>query len=181
IQGYKLIQDEQNKIKNVFQLQQDLLSLRLIKLLDREICDILIYTLIATDGGQPRLSGRMKITIKIMDVNDNSPIMDRKEIYVQLSELTPIDNLVTRIHAFDGDSGLNGQIRYSISLIDPPSANKTFKLDSESGELKLAKLLDYEIEKHYRLTICAADRGQGSMPAFSIVDVTVKDENDNEP
>ncbi|CAF0953706.1 unnamed protein product [Didymodactylos carnosus] len=181
IQGYKLVEDKQNKMKGTFQLHQDLLSLHLMKSLDREICDILIYTLVATDGGQPPLSGRMKIIIKIIDVNDNSPIMDRKDIYVQLSELTPINNLVTRIHAIDGDSGLNGQIRYTIQSIDPPSANKTFKLDLDTGELKLAQLLDYEIEKHYSLKIRAADRGQGSMPAIATVNISIKDENDNKP
>ena len=193
IQGYQLFEDNstaktpRNKIVNAFQIEyskkNDLLALRLMKVLDRELCDSLHYTLQAFDGGQPQaLVGRLTIRINILDVNDMSPVFDRSDIRVMLSESTSVGALVARVHAFDGDTGLNGLVYYTIVSLDPPS-NGTFLLGKESGDVRLGRALDYEKEKIYRLKIKAQDNGpqQGSISAFATVDIEVKDENDNAP
>ena len=56
-------------------------------------------------------------------------------------------------------------------------------LSKETGELRLGKHLDYEKEKVYRIKIKAQDNGpqQVSIPAFAMVYIDVKDENDNFP
>ena len=193
IQGYTLLEDNstaktnRNKLLNAFQIEyskkNELLALRLMKVLDRESCDSLQYVLQAYDGGQPQaLVGRLNIRMNILDVNDMSPVFDRSDIRVLLSESTSIGSLVARVHAFDGDTGLNGLVHYSIVSLDPPS-NGTFQLSKESGEIRLGKSLDYEKEKLYRLKIKAQDNGpqQGSIPAFATIDIDIKDENDNYP
>lgn len=193
VQGYKLIEDNstskttRNKILDAFQIEyskkNDLLALRLMKTLDRELCDSLNYVLQAYDGGQPQpLVGKLNIRIHILDVNDMSPVFDRSDIRVLLSETTTLGSLVARVHAFDADSGLNGLVHYTIVSLDPPS-NGTFSLSKENGDIRLEKALDYEKEKHYRLKIKAQDNGpqQGSIAAFATVDIDVKDENDNKP
>jgi len=193
IQGYKLFEENStiknfiNKIPQAFQIEyskkNDLLALRLMKILDRELCDSLQYVIQAYDGGQPQpLIGKLNIRINILDVNDMSPIFDRSDIQVLLSESTSIGSLVARVHAFDGDTGLNGLVYYTIVSLDP-SSNGTFILSKETGEIRLGKKLDYEKEKSFRMKIKAQDNGpqQGSIPAFATINIDVKDENDNYP
>ncbi|CAF2869332.1 unnamed protein product [Rotaria sp. Silwood2] len=188
IQGYTLLEDNStNKILNAFQIEytkkNDLLALRLIKILDRELYHSLEYIIQAYDGGQPQaLISRLNIYINILDVNDMSPIFDRSEINVLLSESTSIGTFIARVHAFDGDAGLNGLIYYTIVSLDPPS-NGTFILSKETGEIHLGKSLDYEKEKSYRIKIKAQDNGpqQVSIPAFAMIYIDIKDENDNYP
>ncbi|CAF4677321.1 unnamed protein product [Rotaria sp. Silwood1] len=194
IQGYKLIEENStitknslNKISQAFQIEyskkNDLLALRLMKILDRELCDLLKYIIQAYDGGQPQpLISKLHVRINILDVNDMSPVFDRSDIRVLLSESTSIGSLVARVHAFDGDTGLNGLIYYTIVSLDPP-LNGTFLLSKETGEIRLGKKLDYEKEKVFRIKIKAQDNGpqQGSIPAFATVDIDIKDENDNHP
>ena len=193
IQGYKLFEENSttknfiNKIPQAFQIEyskkNDLLALRLVKILDRELCDSLQYVLHAYDGGQPQpLIGKLNIRINILDVNDMSPVFDRSDIHVLLSESTSIGSLVARVHAFDGDTGLNGLVYYTIVSLDPP-INESFILSKETGELRLGKKLDYEKEKVFRIKIKAQDNGpqQGSISSFATVNVDVKDENDNYP
>ncbi|CAF3630949.1 unnamed protein product [Rotaria sp. Silwood1] len=188
IQGYNLLEDNStNKILNAFQIEytkkNDLLALRLIKILDRELYHSLEYIIQAYDGGQPQaLIGRLNIYINILDVNDMSPVFDRSEINILLSESTSIGSLIARVHAFDGDTGLNGLVYYTIVSLDPPS-NGTFMLSKETGEIHLGKSLDYEKEKSYRIKIKAQDNGpqQVSIPAFAMIYIEIKDENDNYP
>lgn len=193
IQNYKLFEDNStiknfiNKIPQAFQLEyskkNDLLALRLMKSLDRELCDTLKYVIQAYDGGQPQpLIGKLNIRINILDVNDMSPVFDRSDIRVILSESTAVGSLVARVHAYDGDTGLNGLVYYSIVSLDPPS-NGTFLLSKETGEIRLGNKLDYEKEKSFRLKIKAQDNGpqQGSIPAFATINIDIKDENDNYP
>jgi hypothetical protein len=111
-----------------------------------------------------------------------SPVFDRSDIHVLLSESTSIGSLVARVHAYDRDTGLNGLVYYTIVSLDPPG-NGTFLLAKETGEIRLGKRLDYEKEKTFRMKIKAQDNGpqQGSMAAFAIVNIDIKDENDNYP
>ncbi|CAF4691948.1 unnamed protein product [Rotaria magnacalcarata] len=188
IQGYNLFEDNStNKIINAFQIEyskkNDLLALRLNKTLDRELYHSLEYIIQAFDGGQPQaLIGRLNIYINILDVNDMSPVFDRSEINVLISESTPISSFIGRVHAFDGDTGLNGLVYYTIVSSDPP-ANGTFILSKETGEMHLGRSLDYEKEKSYRIKIKAQDNGpqQVSIPAFAMIHIDIQDENDNYP
>jgi hypothetical protein len=188
IQGYNLIENNiTNKILNAFSIEyskkNDLLALRLMKILDRELYHSLEYIIQAYDGGQPQpLIGKLNIRINILDVNDMSPVFERSDIHVILSELTSIGSLVARVHAYDRDTGLNGLVYYTIVSLDPPS-NGTFILSKETGEVRLGKRLDYEKEKSYRMKIKAQDNGpqQGSIATFAMLYIEIKDENDNYP
>jgi hypothetical protein len=188
IQGYNLTEkNSTNKILKAFQIEyskkNDLLALRLMKILDRELYHSLEYIVQAYDGGEPQvLRGYLNIYINILDVNDMSPIFDRSDTHVLLSESTSIGALVARVHAYDRDTGINGLVYYTIVSIDPP-ANGTFLLSKETGEVRLGKKLDYEKEKFYRMKIKAQDNGpqQGSIATFAMVNIEIKDENDNYP
>jgi hypothetical protein len=188
IQGYNLTEkNSTNKILKAFQIEfskkTDLLALRLMKTLDRELYHSLEYVVQAYDGGEPQvLLGHLNIYINILDVNDMSPVFDRSDTHVLLSESTSVGALVARVHAYDRDTGVNGLVYYTIVSLDPP-INGTFILSKETGEIRLGKRLDYEKEKFYRMKVKAQDNGpqQGSIATFATVNIEIKDENDNYP
>ena len=79
-------------------------------------------------------------------------------------------------------SGSESGITYSIVGGDP---DKTFKIDdSKSGNITLAKALDYESKKNYKLIIRATFSSPGNVPDVTAEvtgEVTVTDVNDNKP
>ena len=191
IQKYRLIEENStNPILDAFQLEyskkNDLLALRLLKLLDRELCSRLQYTIEVSDGGKPYpRTTRMTVQLNVVDVNDMSPIFDHSDLFFNLSESTSIGSLIGRVHATDRDIGPNGLINYTIISIDPSSSltKNLFSLSTQSGEIYLDGPLDFEKEKFYRIQIKAQDNGpqQGSTPSYVNVHINVQDENDNSP
>ena len=79
-------------------------------------------------------------------------------------------------------SGSESGITYSIVGEDP---HKTFKIDdSKSGNITLAKALDHESKKNYKLIIRATFSSPGNVPDVTAEvtgEVTVTDVNDNKP
>jgi hypothetical protein len=188
IQDYVLIEDNSiNRIQQAFQVEyskkNDLLALRLMKVLDRELLSSLEYHLQASDGGQPQArTGRLTIRIHILDVNDMSPVFDHADLRIVVSESTTIGTVIARVHASDRDIGMNSLINYTLVSVEPIS-NGRFELAVQTGELRLNQPLDYEREQVFRLKIKAQDNGpqQGSLPAYTTIRIDVNDENDNYP
>ena len=78
-------------------------------------------------------------------------------------------------------SGSHAGIKYSIVGGDP---DNTFTIDSDNGKITLAKALDYETKKFYRLIIRATLPSSNNAPdvtAEVVGEVTVTDVNDNKP
>uniref|UniRef100_A0A4W6EDV5 Cadherin domain-containing protein n=1 Tax=Lates calcarifer TaxID=8187 RepID=A0A4W6EDV5_LATCA len=85
LQSYSLKPTDNFNLK--LQNQQDgskKVEMVLQKQLDRETQEHLSLTLTATDGGDPQLSGTMRVEISISDVNDNAPVFERSsyEAYI---------------------------------------------------------------------------------------------------
>ncbi len=81
-------------------------------------------------------------------MNDNTPIFEQMIYQKSLPENQPIDSIILRIHANDGDEGDNARISYSI---DDPSL--TFSINQQTGEIDLQKNLDYEKIRSYSIAI----------------------------
>lgn len=64
--------------------------------------------------------------------------------------------LYLQVVARDDDYGLNGQMSYTLS---GGNDDGSFSLTS-SGQLRLEKLLDREIQDHYELIVIAIDSGE---------------------
>ncbi|XP_048855780.1 protocadherin-23 [Brienomyrus brachyistius] len=148
--------------------------------LDREVTDSYTLTVTAFDGGQPPLDGSALVKVTMLDVNDNTPAFESMEYHVRLSERSPPGTMLTRVLAQDLDQGPNAQIQYEII-----SGNSIgcFRMDHLSGSLVLNQSLDYEEDARFALTIQASD-GDGlgrRNVAFSVVHISVLDENDNFP
>ncbi|KAM9342268.1 protocadherin-8 [Pholidichthys leucotaenia] len=158
-----------------------LAELVLVRQLDREVEDSYTVEVTATDGGAPPKSGSMTVSIKVLDFNDNSPTFEHGSLKVELSEDSPVGHRVLRVHAFDPDDGINGEVLYSFSGGLSPEAARAFRLDPVSGDVTLRARVDYERKRSYELSIEAADRGAHSVPSTCRVAIEIVDVNDNAP
>ncbi|XP_029134917.2 protocadherin gamma-C5-like isoform X6 [Labrus bergylta] len=151
------------------------------KSLDRETQASFRLLLTAVDGGQPEKSGSTLLLIRILDVNDNSPVFDEPVKTVKLLENVARGTLVTKLNASDADSGNNGEISFLFSKYTPERVLNLFSVDSKSGEIRVKGDVDYEKAPRYHITVQARDGGSPAMEGSCNVIVDVIDVNDNTP
>ncbi|MGH0151367.1 UNVERIFIED_CONTAM: hypothetical protein FKN15_020116 [Acipenser sinensis] len=82
------------------------------------------------------------------------------------------------VFATDADSGLNGQIEYSILS---GNQNDAFLIDTARGIVATNAILDREIFSSYKLILLATDKGSPQLTATTTVRIQVVDVNDNAP
>lgn len=85
-------------------------------------------------------------------------------------------SLVAAILATDDDSGINGEITYTVSEDDEEGM---FFLNPVTGVFNLTRALDYEAQQYYILTIRAEDGG-GQFTTIRVY-FNILDINDNPP
>ncbi|XP_055573594.1 protocadherin beta-16-like [Falco cherrug] len=153
-------------------------ELVLDRALDREQQAEIAFTITAVDGGSPPRSGTALIRVVVLDVNDNAPVFSRSLYKVPLLENSSQDTFVVAVSARDLDSGTNGEIAYSI-VQNSEENRHTFKINPESGQIRLKKSVDYEETKTYEIDVQATDGG--GLSAHCKVQVQVQDVNDNAP
>ncbi|XP_068181895.1 protocadherin gamma-C5-like isoform X1 [Antennarius striatus] len=151
------------------------------KVLDRETQASFRLMLTAVDGGQPEKSGSTLLLIKILDVNDNSPVFSESVKKVRLLENVAPGTLVTKLNATDVDSGNNGDISFLFSKYTPERVLNLFSVDSKSGELRVKGDVDYEKAAAYHITVQARDGGSPALEGSCNVIVDIIDVNDNAP
>ncbi|KAM9740611.1 protocadherin gamma-A2-like [Menidia menidia] len=147
------------------------------KPLDRERQEHISLVLMAEDGGEPQMTGTMKIYVTVLDANDNAPVFSKDIYKATISENSVIGTLVTKVTASDADKGSNGKVTYTIQN-SMDAVSKLFHINSE-GDVILNGRIDYEKEKTYNLDIEAVDQGGLSDSSKVIIDVI--DINDNCP
>ncbi|XP_037117182.1 protocadherin beta-16-like isoform X9 [Syngnathus acus] len=179
LQGYSLKPSDHFhlKLKN----QQDgskSVEMILQKPLDREAKEHLSLVLTAADGGDPQLTGTMRVEIVVLDSNDNAPVFTQEIYKVTVMETATKGTFMCTVSAVDADEGSNGRVSYSITntVDDVPV---TFEIDEKSGAVSLIGRLDYEKVAHYEIFVQASDDGGLTDSCRIIVEVT--DTNDNPP
>ncbi|XP_058505676.1 protocadherin gamma-C5-like [Solea solea] len=156
-------------------------ELVLNKSLDREKKAIHNLFLTAMDGGNPVKSGTSKITITVLDINDNMPLFENPFYKISLQENSANGSFVITTKATDIDEGPNGEIEYSLGIHTPPSVLSLFYIDVVTGDIYLKSPLDYENQTSYRIDVSAKDKGFPKMEGHCSVQVDVLDVNDNAP
>ncbi|XP_071534244.1 putative neural-cadherin 2 [Panulirus ornatus] len=158
--------------------------------LDRETTPEYEIQVVATDGGGLRGTG--VVVVRLVDVNDNPPRLERTLWHVEMDETWgagPPDNS-TLLH---------------ISVLDPDTANYFFYRVVEAsgwgwehfgmrtagyvGQLYALKTLDYEDDTHrrgFKFMVQVTDRGRGGWEDSRHLDsawvsVLLRDVNDNPP
>ncbi|XP_066446749.1 protocadherin gamma-B5-like isoform X19 [Eleutherodactylus coqui] len=153
-------------------------ELILEKPLDRETQNKHELILTASDGGNPIQTGTAIINIIVTDFNDNAPVFTQDVYKVSVRENIPVNSTILQVSASDEDEGVNAKITYSIST----TANDilmAFTFDSNNGELRTRRHLDYEVTKYYEISVQAKD--EGDLAAHAKILIEIIDENDNAP
>ena len=127
----------------------------------------------ATDGGTPSLFSQMDVTVRLNDINDNTPMFVNPVSAVDVPESTAINDRIITITATDADIGENARIMYSLS------GSALFNISASTGEIFLSGALDYETDTNYTIEITAANP-DGLQSTHSIL-IRVTDVNDNDP
>nr|BAD60800.1 protocadherin2-gamma-c6-sCP1 [Danio rerio] len=151
------------------------------KALDREKQSIHELILTALDGGNPVKSGTSLLQIIVQDINDNEPKFEVASYKASVVEKATFDLSVLKIKATDPDEGLNGEIEYLFAAHTPESVRNVFRVNVETGEIKVIGGLDYETKKSYTFDVCAKDKGNPELEGQSSVQIDIIDENDNPP
>ncbi|XP_042325607.1 protocadherin-23 [Sceloporus undulatus] len=118
------------------------------------------------------------VTVLIQDMNDNAPQFEQDYFKISVWEGQAYNTYIMQIYATDPDSGLNGDIEYSVLS---GNTNRAFVIDSTQGIMSTNMILDREDISSYRLVVQAADRGTPRLSATSTVEIQVVDINDNVP
>lgn len=79
------------------------------------------------------------------------------------------------VAASDNDSGSNGRLSYKISSIvalnnieDQALVASHFTLDSTTGVVETAAVLDYEFVQSYEITVTATDNGANKRSRYAL-------------
>uniref|UniRef100_A0A8C5DPG9 Protocadherin beta-16-like n=1 Tax=Gouania willdenowi TaxID=441366 RepID=A0A8C5DPG9_GOUWI len=179
VQSYSLQQNDHFKLNmNTKAGGRKYCELVLDKELDREDKKEMMLLLTALDGGSPQRSGTVVIHVTVLDANDNAPVFSQSVYKASLPENSPLDTLVITVSATDADDGVNSEITYGVDHVSDENSD-TFILNSKTGEVRVAGMIDYERVSSFELQISASD-GLGLVSyATLIIDIT--DVNDNAP
>nr|XP_014343935.1 PREDICTED: cadherin-23 [Latimeria chalumnae] len=150
-------------------------------LVDREKGDFYMITVVADDGG-PKKDSTVKVSITILDVNDNNPEFDiTSDSSVDVREDVAVGKRVAVVLARDQDTGENGLVSFAIIA---GNIGETFKIQTTNttyGEVFTRRSLDRELIDRYILTLQASDSGSQPRRKNHILVINILDVNDNPP
>ncbi|XP_061102894.1 protocadherin-23 [Conger conger] len=135
-----------------------------------------VHLVVLADNG--RQTAHCRVTISLHDVNDNPPSFEQHYYKTAVWEGQIPSTYVMQVFALDADSGLHGQVDYSILS---GNHNNAFVIDSTRGILATNAVLDREIVPSYKLVLQAVDRGSPPLTGTSTIRIQVVDVNDNSP
>ncbi|XP_036932002.1 protocadherin-19 isoform X8 [Acanthopagrus latus] len=148
--------------------------------LDYETTQIYEIDVQAKDLGPNSIPAHCKVTVNVMDTNDNPPVISLLSLnteMVEVSENAQRGYVIALVRVSDKDSGANGKVQCRLQ------GNVPFRLQEyESFSTILVDgRLDREQKDTYNLTIQAEDSGTPPLRATKSLVVKVTDENDNPP
>ncbi|XP_076227334.1 FAT atypical cadherin kugelei isoform X9 [Nomia melanderi] len=144
------------------------------KALDRETIDRYELVIVGTDG---KYVFKTRVTVQVLDVNDNPPYCLRYRYRDILSEGSHPGTYVLTVLATDYDDEPNAKLRFYLT----GDNNDKFSLDKETGVLKTIGQLDRESQARYSLTAHVQDRDKPSWECSSQLEILISDLNDNAP
>ncbi|XP_055000050.1 protocadherin alpha-2 isoform X10 [Sorex araneus] len=175
---YSFSSDVPSIIKTKFKIDPSSGEMRTQGLLDYEETKYYEIQVIAYDNGTPSMSGHCKISVKLVDINDNIPEISITSLSLPIGEDALLGTVIALIRVSDQDSGANGQVTCSLTPHSPFKLVSTFK---NYYSLVLDSALDRESVSHYQVVVTARDGGSPPLWATASVAVEVSDVNDNAP
>ncbi|XP_026526161.1 desmoglein-2 [Notechis scutatus] len=160
-------------------------ELNITGIVDREQTPMLHLRGYAINQRGENLERPLDLRIKVLDVNDNSPVFSQTSFSGSVEELCEVGTLVLKINATDADepNTFNSKIAFRIISQEPNDLN-AFVINKATGEVRTATFqLDREIRNSYSLVVEAKDcdgeeRGNAQVTSLQI---KILDVNDNIP
>ena len=126
---------------------------------DFESANTYTLTVVAVDLGSPPQNSTCRVTVEVVDSNDHTPIItfptgDNPSVTIPLH--TAPGSEVARVVAYDLDSGVNGELRYSISMANVTSI---FHIDETSGVITLGDRNLPQDVRSYNVVVSVRDNG----------------------
>ncbi|KAM9765440.1 protocadherin-17 isoform 4-T4 [Menidia menidia] len=147
--------------------------------IDYEESPVIEIDVQAKDLGPNPIPGHCKVTVKVLDRNDNWPSIGFVSVTQgAISEATTPGTVIALVRVTDKDSGRNGQLQCRVL------GNVPFKLQENYDNLYTVvtdRPLDREVQDEYNITIVAKDNGIPPLNSTKSFTVKILDENDNVP
>lgn len=181
---YDFAEGSPEEVKGKFQIDPISGAVTLKSLVDFESARSYELNIQAYDMGLNSIPSTCKVTIEVVDVNDNAPVINIKPMtsmsdgVAYITEAAAVESFVALISTSDRDSGENGYVRVSLN------GHEHFKLQQAYGNSLMVvttTTLDREKIPEYNLTFEAEDMGSPPFKTLKQYTVRVKDENDNPP
>ncbi|KAL0973689.1 hypothetical protein UPYG_G00209600 [Umbra pygmaea] len=143
---------------------------------DREQQSSYTFMVKAVDGGQPPSASYAKVTINVVDVNDNRPVFvipSSNYTYDLVQSTTTPGSVVTRVFAIDNDTGINAELHYSII---GGSQRGLFAIDKTTGNITLQEKIVSSDQGLHRLVVKVKDLGQPeSLHAIALIHLFINE------
>lgn len=145
--------------------------------LDRETRDEYNLAIACRDRGLDPQVAIKHITVRVTDINDNSPLFRRTQYQASLIENNFVGAFIAHVNATDADAGSNGAIRYDVE----PNYQKLFKVDHSTGVVSAAVMFDHEEIQQIKFRVIASDKADKPRTSVATITVDIEDVNDERP
>lgn len=156
-----------------FEIDQKTGDIRTSAPLDFEV--IPQYTL-RVRAEDPSYQVETDVVIRIININDNSPIFDPAHYETSIPENHSRTNPFLTLSATDKDAF--GGLTYTI---ESGNTDSRFTLEPGTGKLRVAGEIDRETVDFYNLTVRVTDGGAPARSDTAFVAIRITDINDNRP
>ncbi|KAL2087592.1 hypothetical protein ACEWY4_016420 [Coilia grayii] len=168
-----------DRIRELFSIDPETGVIKIQGKIDYEENPIIEIDVQAKDQGPNPIPGHCKVTVKVVDRNDNWPSINFVSVRQgAISEAAPPGTVIALVRVTDKDSGRNGQLQCRVL------GNVPFKLEENSDNFYTVvtdKPLDRELQDEYNISILAKDNGNPPLNSTKSFTVKILDENDNAP
>ncbi|XP_066562770.1 protocadherin-17 isoform X1 [Amia ocellicauda] len=168
-----------DKIRELFSIDPKTGVVKIQGEIDYEENAIIEIDVQAKDLGPNPIPGHCKVTVKVIDKNDNWPTIGFVSVRQgAISEAAPPGTVIALVRVTDKDSGRNGQLQCRVV------GNVPFKLEENYDNFYTVvtdRPLDREVQDEYNVTIVAKDNGIPALNSTKSFSVKILDENDNAP
>ncbi|XP_045574156.1 protocadherin beta-16 isoform X28 [Salmo salar] len=163
-------------ILDLFEIDESNGEVRLIGKVDYETAKHYQIDIEAKDQGG--LSDSSKLVVDIVDVNDNSPLIDMMSTSKTIPENVPPQTIIAVMSVHDPDSDNNGVVNCVLSENIPftiqSTSNGFYSLVTDSD-------LDRERDSEYNISVTCSDEGVPSLSSSVTLTLQISDVNDNAP
>ena len=162
------IEAEEGNNAAYFEIDKNTGTLSTVSPLDREISPVHNLIVKVEDQGRPSLSTSVKVSVIVLDVNDNNPKFGSSEINLNLTGSSQPGTEVVTLRATDDDDDSNTAITYSFCS----EQQIPFALDSTTGLIYTVNYLNASEIDMYSFCVNASD-GSESRVRFGSIKVNV--------